>query len=239
VNQTIRSIVWCLLASSFIFLPRSFVRADGGTIRVSEQSGPYRITVFTSPTALRAGPVDISVLVQNGLTGEVESGVQVDIEAVHQSLSEVTLHQRASTENATNKLYYTALVDLPESGWYLVQVSVHGDRGAAQVAFRLEAANPLPSWLALTPWVAWPGAAVLLFGMHRVLVTRKLARGANNTADVSGGLMKSSGSFRAFGKPVIREVTHGQHPAAPGARIRPATPGAIPDDSPQPCKGER
>ena len=43
---------------------------DGGTVRLSRCEGDYRISVFTAPTPFRAGPVDISVLVQDAATGE-------------------------------------------------------------------------------------------------------------------------------------------------------------------------
>ena len=74
-------VICLLLVSSFFLHPSSFLRADGGTIRLSEQKGNYRITVFTAPTPLRAGPVDISVLVQEAATGEPAPGVQVTIKA--------------------------------------------------------------------------------------------------------------------------------------------------------------
>ena len=43
-------------------------RADGGTVRLSERQGEYRITVFTAPVPFRAGLVDISVLVQDAVS---------------------------------------------------------------------------------------------------------------------------------------------------------------------------
>src|SRR6266403_1773002 len=104
MNQTMRSMIGLLLVSSFILHPSSFLRADGGTVRLSEQKGNYRITVFTSPTVLRAGPVDISVLVQEAATGELASGVQVTIKAVWHGSPGVALHHPATNEAATNKL---------------------------------------------------------------------------------------------------------------------------------------
>ena len=44
--------------------------ADGGSMRLSGKKGGYQITVFTAPTPFRAGPVDISVLVQDASTGD-------------------------------------------------------------------------------------------------------------------------------------------------------------------------
>ena len=44
--------------------------ADGGTVRLSEMQGPYRITALTSPNPFRSGPVEINVLVQDATTGD-------------------------------------------------------------------------------------------------------------------------------------------------------------------------
>jgi hypothetical protein len=169
-----RPILWVFLLSPchLVTLSPCQAKADGGTVRLSEQKGNYRITVFTSPTPLRAGPVDISVLVQDNATGEVVPEVQVTIKAVQRG-SGVTLRHPATTEAATNKLYYAANFDLPEPGWYSVEVSLDGVLGRAQVWFEVEAAEPLPSWLAMVPWVGWPVLAILLFGIHQVLVRRR------------------------------------------------------------------
>jgi hypothetical protein len=162
----------CLLPIAALFLLPSPAPADGGTIRLSEQKGGYRITVFTSPTPVRAGPVDVSVLVQEAATGEPASGVQVTIRAERRGSPGVALLHPATTEAATNKLYHAATFDLPEPGWYSLEVSVDGSLGDAQVRFELQAAEPLPQWVALWPWVGWPALAILFFGIHQLLVRR-------------------------------------------------------------------
>src|SRR5260370_15334282 len=173
MNQTMRSMIRLFLVSSFILHPSSFLKADGGAVRLSEQKGGYRITVFTTPTPLRAGSVDISVLVQDLDTGEPVSGAQVTIGAEWRGSPNVTLRHRATTEEATNKLYFAAAFDLPEPGWYLVEVSIDGPLGGAEVHFEMEAAEPPPPWLALAPWVGWPILAILLFCIHQLLVRRR------------------------------------------------------------------
>jgi hypothetical protein len=172
MNQTMRSMICLVLVSSLILHPSSFLRADGGTIRLSEQKGSYQITVFTAPTPVRAGPVDVSVLVQDASTEEPASDVQVTIKAAWRGSPAVVIRP-ATTEAATNKLYYAATFDLPEPGWYALEVSIAGARGEAQVYFELEAADPLPLCLALWPWVGWPVLAILLFSIHQLLVRRK------------------------------------------------------------------
>jgi hypothetical protein len=173
MNKTMRATIRFILVSSFILHPSSLLRADGGAIRLSQTEGNYRITVFTAPTPLRAGPVDISVLIQEAATGEPVRGAQITIKAERSGLPGVEMLQQATTEAATNKLYYAAAFDLPEPGWYSVEVSIDGTLGNAQVHFNLEAGEPLPSWLAIAPWVGWPLLAVLFFCVHQVLVRRR------------------------------------------------------------------
>jgi hypothetical protein len=122
---------------------------------------------------LRAGPVDISVLVQDAATGDVVSGARVAIQAAWRGSSGVLVRHPATTEAATNKLYYAAHFDLPEPGWYSVEVSIDGARGAAQVRFALEAAEPLPQWQAMWTWFSWPGLVIATFAIHQLLVRRR------------------------------------------------------------------
>jgi hypothetical protein len=184
-----RSMICLLLVSSLILHPSSFLRADGGTIRLSERQGNYRITVFSAPTLVRAGPVDISVLVQDAATGQPVSGVQVAIQAARRGSPGLAVQHHATTEAATNKLLYAAAFDLPEPGWYALEVSVDGVLGQAQVRFDLEAAEPLPPWLAMAPWVGWPILAILLFGVHQLLVRRKTHSAAIAMTVVPPGLV--------------------------------------------------
>src|SRR5713226_8801439 len=100
-----------LLPIAVLFLFPALATADGGTVRLSDQKGNYRITVFTAPTPLRAGPVDISVLVQDASTGEPASDVHVTIEAAWRGPPGVAIRHPATTEAATNKLYYAAIFD--------------------------------------------------------------------------------------------------------------------------------
>jgi len=150
-----------------------FLRADGGTVRLSEQKGNYRITVFTAPTPLRAGPVDISVFVQAAATAEPAAEVRVTIEAVRRGSRGAAICHPATTAAATNKLYHAAIFNLPEPGWYALEVSVDGALGKARVGLEMEAAEALPPWLRMWPWVGWPVVAILLFGVHQFLVRKQ------------------------------------------------------------------
>ena len=151
----------------------SGLRADGGTMRLSERVGGYQVTVFTSPAPLRAGPVDVSVFVQDAATGEPAAGVDVTVRAAPCGRPAESVRHAATAEAATNKLFRSALFELPESGWWEFEATVAGERGQAQVRFEAEAADRPPGWLAMAPWVGWPALAVLLFAVHHLLVRRK------------------------------------------------------------------
>jgi hypothetical protein len=154
--------------------------ADGGTIRLSRQQGGYRITVFTSPTPFRAGPVDISVLVQDAATGNPIPDVRIDVEVAPHGRPGEAISTRATTEAATNKLYQAAVFTLPEPGWWDVEVVVSGSEGTARVTCEVEAAAALPRWLSLWPWVCWPALAVVLFCIHLWLARRRVAPRINS-----------------------------------------------------------
>src|SRR5207244_7568896 len=117
----------------------------------------HRISVFTSPTPLRAGPVDVSILVQNAATGEPTVKPQVTVRARRRGQPTDMVTCLATTEAATNKLFRAAVFELPEPGWWDVEVQIEGLREPVRVEFEMEAAERLPTWRTLWPWVAWPG----------------------------------------------------------------------------------
>jgi hypothetical protein len=182
MNHPTQPIIGLLLLSSFILQPSSVARADGGAVRLREQAGAYQVTVFTSPTPFRAGPVDVSVLVQDA-AGECVPEARVTVRLTARGSGEV-LEYPATAEAATNKLFHAAVFQLPEPGWWDVAVAVNGPHGPALFRFGVQADEPLPRWLELWPWFAWPALVVALFGVHRVLVRRKVpsARSSAGTA---------------------------------------------------------
>ena len=146
--------------------------ADGGTVRLSERQGPYQITVFTSPTPLRAGPIDISVLVQDAESGEPASDAVVIVRVASADRPQEVLTQPATTAAATNKLFRSVLCELPSVGRWLATIAITGPTGCAEARFEFKAAERLPPWLTLWPWFLWPIIAIGLFGVHQVLARR-------------------------------------------------------------------
>jgi hypothetical protein len=150
-------------------------RGDGGAVRLREHAGAYQVTVFTAPTPFRAGPVDVSVLVLDDATGEHVPQARVTVRLTSRATGAV-LEQPATAAAATNKLFHAAVVELPEPGWWDVEVAVEGPRGPALLRFGLEADERAPRWRELWPWFTWPALAVALFGLHQALLRRKVHR---------------------------------------------------------------
>jgi hypothetical protein len=141
--------------------------ADGGSLRLSGKVGGYRIAVFTTPTPFRTGPVDISVLVQDSLTGGPLPHARVTVRMTKPG--QLALEYPATPEAATNKLFRAAQFELPEPGRWEMRVQVDGPHGPAVLGGEVEAAEPLPRWQEMWPWIGWPVLAIVLFGIHQVL----------------------------------------------------------------------
>lgn len=141
--------------------------ADGGAVRASKREDNWQVTVFTEPTPLRAGPVDVSVFVQDVDTGQPIVGSTIDIEIAPRALSSEKLHVAATGEAATNKLFQAAHFNLPTAGWWDGTVTARCPTGNIELRFELEVAAPLPPWRSLWLWFCWPFVAVVLFVISR------------------------------------------------------------------------
>ena len=167
----IQPIVMLALLSCLIFHPSSLARADGGAVRLRQRAGGYQIAVFTSPTPFRAGPVDVSVLVQDAATEECVPEAQVTV-CLKAPGAGRALECPATTAAATNRLFHAAVFELPEPGRWDVEVAVEGPHGRALLRFGIEADGPAPRWLEFWPWFTWPALVVALFSLHQVLFSR-------------------------------------------------------------------
>jgi hypothetical protein len=160
-------VAWLILATCQKAL------ADGGTIRLSEKKGDYRISAFTTPNPFRAGPVEISVLVQDAATGEPSSDVNVAVQVAPRQQPGEFRRYPATTDAATNKLFQSATFELPAAGSWDFEVEVEGAHGAAKVNFDMDAADRLPRWLNMWPWFSWPFLVVLLFAVHQAFAVNQ------------------------------------------------------------------
>jgi len=120
-----------------------------------EQTGDYQITIFTAPTPLRPVPVDVSVLIQNAATQQPVSDAEITIRTHRGQHGAVIRHPRQSRRRQTS-CSGAATFDLDEPGWWEIEASVDGPLGETQARFDVEAAEPLPPYLAMWAWIGWP-----------------------------------------------------------------------------------
>ena len=149
-------------------------RGDGGALRVSKMVGDRVISVFTSTTPLRAGTVDVSVLVQEASSGRALTEIPIIVRAYPVNRPEYSIRKSATSEAATNKLLLAASVEMQEPGEWRVEISLPEAAGGLPVAFEVPVAAALPPWLDLVFWICWPALAVGLFAIHETLVIRRL-----------------------------------------------------------------
>ncbi len=157
-----------------VLLLTSLALADGGIVRVSAQQGPWLITVFSSPTPFRVGPVDLSVLVQDAQTSDTVFDTDINFMLRHPQ-ADVILAE-ATREAATNQLLSAALFDLPSAGTWTVDVSITSEQDTATLQFELYADPPLPKVLELWTWLCIPLIALLIFILHQWLVRSRRPR---------------------------------------------------------------
>ena len=144
------------------------VCADGGTWRFSGRRGDHLVTVFTAPAPLRAGTIDLSVLVQDAESGRAITELSVEMRAERTGDAESKISASATVDAATNKLMRAASVDLPKPGRWRFEVFVQGTPKSPPIEFDAEVLEPLPTWLQVIPWFAWPVVPIGLFAIHQL-----------------------------------------------------------------------
>jgi hypothetical protein len=149
-------------------------RADGGTLRLSRASGPFVISVFTTPEPLYAGPADVSVLVQarEGTAVVLDAAVELRLRAPD-GTEQALLATHAA---ATNRLLQAAPVELRAPGRWLLTVTARRGDTVATVSCALAVARASPrlgsQWLPL----GLPAVCVLLFVWRERLLRRRPRR---------------------------------------------------------------
>lgn len=156
-------------------------RADGGALRLTETRGDLTVSVFTSPTPLRAGRIDVSVLVQDAATSRMIQHAEVFVSAARFGRRGEVVRRKATAEQAANKLFQAAEFDLPEAGRWKFSIEAAsiltaGPSTAPPLTFEVEVAAPLPQWLALAPWIGWPWLVIAVFAAQRCLRGRPRGR---------------------------------------------------------------
>lgn len=159
-------------ASGFASL---LAHADGGVVQFEKSAGPFVVTVFTTPSPLRAGRVDISLMIQSR---ENEQPV-LDCQAFIQLRKEgaVSIRCEATHEAAQNKLLYAAPIKISEPGLWELEVTIKHDGNSTAVGGEITVASPAPVMLAYWRSLLLPPLIISLFGLNQWLKRRGAERG--------------------------------------------------------------
>jgi len=155
-----------------LLLLASAAGGDGGVVQLRQADGPFLVTVFTAPTPLRAGPADVSLLVQAGDRNEPVLDADVLVVLTPSNGDGTSIRTKATRQQATNKLLYAAAVNVPAAGSWELRVTVRRGPDMANVGSSIAVAAPLPPLLAHWPYLAFPPAAVTVFALHQWLRSR-------------------------------------------------------------------
>ena len=101
-----------VLAVAAASAPRVF--ADGGAVQFRQETGPFLVTLFAAPAPLRAGPVDLSVMVQDRTS--LEPVLDADVSLRLSAEGGPGSSARLTRANAQNKLLYAAPIDISKAG---------------------------------------------------------------------------------------------------------------------------
>jgi hypothetical protein len=150
-----------------------FLRADGGKVLLQKQAGPFLITLFSDPSVVRVGRVDLSVLCQKSEDKSTILDAKVFLHLTKPGGAEIVEFTLPATHRAaTNKTLYAAQLDLPTSGKWKVKVDATRGGEEASVTGDL---NVLPKEPLLVTY--WPFFIVVPLIAFLFALNRRLRRG--------------------------------------------------------------
>jgi hypothetical protein len=172
-----------LIFALMLFLAR-ISRADGGAIQFQGDAGSFHLTVFTLPPILSAGPVDVTVLIQDRpkLRPLLDARVTLDLSAQSANSPKkeawlppacalnmpASLAGIAATLNhGENRLLYGALVQVPYSGIWKLKINIQRGSESESVSTFLKINPPTPPPLAYWQLFLLPPVGVLAFVLNR------------------------------------------------------------------------
>jgi hypothetical protein len=164
--------------------------ADGGAVQLRATALPFVVTVFTDPPQCRPGLVDLSALVQEETGPVLDAEVIASLSPLQSAKPSPGWVPPACVNNAatdlqniplqvskgTNRLFYSASVQIPYDGRWQLQVRVR--QGTKQVAVQgiLEVERALPRITAYWQWFLFPLVAIGGFALHQHIRAQRPTR---------------------------------------------------------------
>lgn len=189
---------YTLIVITLLYASASIARADGGAVQLQSPAGPFQVTVFSEPGLIRAGLVDLSVLVQASPHGEAI--LDADVTLGLSPLENTTADQKAAwtvpacindadqeltrikvnRSRGPNLLLYSTLVRIPTQGKWQLSVLVHYKNTIGMTQTVLEVRPPASPWVNYWHLFAFPPAVIIGFLMRqRILQKARRKLGSN------------------------------------------------------------
>jgi hypothetical protein len=165
-------------------LAQAIAFADGGAVQLRQETDDLAITVFTSPSPLSVGPVDISLLLQNrqGLEPVLDASVWL---VLHEDDSGLEFRARPTREQARNKLLYAAPVMFSQPGRWKIAVIVKRNGKETDAVGTVKVAPAPVNSVSYVGYIAFPPFMIGLFIVRERLVRQRSRtgnRGGENDA---------------------------------------------------------
>lgn len=146
------------------------LRADGGGVVFQKQAGPFLITLFSDPSRVRVGRVDLSVLCQTSDGTGTVLDAKVFFHLTKPGGAEIVeFTLPANHEAATNKTLYATHLDLPTPGKWRVKVDVRRGSDEASINGDLNVLPKEPLLMTYWPFFVIVPLIALLFAINRRL----------------------------------------------------------------------
>ena len=147
-----------------------FLRADGGKVLLQRQAGPFLITLFSDPSVVHVGRVDLSVLCQKGDDKSTVLDAEVFLHLTKPGGAEIVEFTLPATHRtATNKTLYAAQLDLPTPGKWKVKVDARRGGDEASITGDLNVLPKEPLLVTYWPFFILVPLIALLFAINRRL----------------------------------------------------------------------
>jgi hypothetical protein len=144
--------------------------ADGGQLQGSELSGPFVISLYTSPIPLRTGTVELTALITNSAdrTPVLDATVQILLRSeTHPESAFVMKAMRGG-----DGLRYFATPKLKAAGRWSIRIEASNSQGSGTFIRTLAVEDALPIYISLWPVLAFPPVAIAVFALQQRLRKR-------------------------------------------------------------------
>jgi hypothetical protein len=183
----------CLTLLASTFLGAISGRGDGGAIIARQSVNGLDVTVFASPVPLRAGPVDVSVLVQQGDKPILDAAVDVAWRAGSTSSPDwlppcCTMDSHAEKipalrAHSNNRFLYSAIVPMKSAGRSELVITVSQSEREVVLSCDIDVRPPTPPVVAFWPWLVLPPVAIAGFALHQNLTRSRQRDGSMKSRD--------------------------------------------------------